>query len=93
MGIMMQQDVLSIDMEEGATQGLTATACLQRGLAQCESVDRASLIEAHMWFNIAYARGNRQALQYRQELSAEMTNAEIIEAQKKAREWLARNSN
>ena len=93
MGIMTKQDVLTVEMEDGATQGLTATACLQRGLAECESLERASMIEAHKWFNIAYARGNKQALQYRQELAADMSHAEIVEAQKKAREWLARNCN
>lgn len=80
-------------MPRPAAQGLSAAACLQRGLESSENLDRASLIEAHMWFNIAYARGNRQALQYRQEVAMEMSHAEIIQAQKKAREWLARNSN
>lgn len=88
-----QQDVMHTDHQDGATQGLSAMLCLQKGLEYFDSLERDCLVEAHMWFNIAYARGNKQALQYRQEVAAEMSHADIIEAQKKAREWLARNAN
>ena len=89
------KDVLKQEMVEaqGATQGLSSSNYMQMGLEQASNMDRESLIEAHKWFNIAYARGNKAALQYRQELAAEMSHSEISQAQKLAREWLSRNSN
>jgi hypothetical protein len=90
---MEQKTVIDTADTENATQGLSSSVCLQRGLEKADNVDRDSLIEAHKWFNIAYARGNKDALAYRQEMAAEMSHAEISKAQKLAREWLARNSN
>lgn len=52
---------------------------------------RIDLIEAHKWFNIAAARGDRIAAQHREELASEMTRAEIAQALKSAREWLSRH--
>ena len=50
-----------------------------------EPVDR---VEAHKWFNLAAARGNRTAIEHRRELAAEMNAQEIATAQRAAREWL-----
>ena len=47
------------------------------------------LIEAHKWFNLAALRGNSDAKRYRSELASEMSRAEIGQAQRRAREWLA----
>lgn len=49
-------------------------------------VDRVS---AHKWFNLAVARGYRDAAPYRQEVAAEMDRAEIAEALRQARAFLA----
>lgn len=46
------------------------------------------LITAHKWFNIAAAKGYPGAARYRQEVAAEMSSAEVAEAQRAAREWL-----
>lgn len=46
------------------------------------------LVAAHCWFNIAAARGDREAAQRRSELACEMSPAEIANAQRAAREWL-----
>ncbi len=46
------------------------------------------LVAAHKWFNIAAARGKREAALYRQEVAREMTAVAIAEAQRAAREWL-----
>jgi len=48
------------------------------------------LVAAHMWFNIAAMRGNRDAARRRAELAEEMTAAEIAKAQRLAREYLAK---
>ena len=42
---------------------------------------------AHMWFNLAASRGEKEALKERDSLVAKMTPAERAEAQKRAREW------
>ncbi len=46
-------------------------------------------ISAHMLFNLAAMRGSVEAKVYRRELSMEMAQAEVAEAQRAAREWLA----
>ncbi len=48
----------------------------------------ADLVSAHKWFNIAAVRGHAQAAQMRRELAAEMTDSEIGQAQRAARDWL-----
>ncbi len=50
-----------------------------------EAVD---LIQAHMWFNLAAARGSDSAKECRRELAMQLTGGEIAQAQKLAREWL-----
>ncbi len=40
-----------------------------------------------MWFNLAAAGGDPFAIQNRNLVAAEMTRAQIAEAQKLAREW------
>jgi TPR repeat protein len=47
------------------------------------------MIAAHKWFNLAAARGNREAARHRQEIAGEMSSAQIAEAQRQAREWLS----
>ncbi len=46
-------------------------------------------VSAHMLFNLAAMRGSVEAKVYRRELSMEMAQAEVAEAQRAAREWLA----
>jgi uncharacterized protein len=46
-------------------------------------------VSAHMLFNLAAMRGSLEARIYRKELSAEMDAADVAEAQRAAREWLA----
>lgn len=46
------------------------------------------LIQAHMWFNLAAARGSDAAKDCRRELADMMSKDEISQAQRAAREWL-----
>lgn len=46
------------------------------------------LVAAHCWFNIAAAKGDREAAARRSELAAEMSAMDISIAQRAAREWL-----
>jgi hypothetical protein len=46
------------------------------------------LVSAHKWFNLAAMRGNKDAIRLRREVAEQMSNAEIAEAQRAARNWL-----
>src|SRR5690242_6912238 len=48
----------------------------------------ADLVTAHKWFNIAAMKGHTDAARMRREIAAEMTDAEIGQAQRAARDWL-----
>ena len=47
------------------------------------------LVAAHKWFNIAAAKGVREAIRMRSEIAAEMSVADIAEAQRAARDFLS----
>lgn len=49
------------------------------------------LVQAHKWFNLAAMAGLRQAQEDRASVAADMTGAEIAEAQRQARTWLAQD--
>ena len=46
------------------------------------------LVSAHKWFNIAAMKGHAEAARMRREIAVEMTDAEIGQAQRAARDWL-----
>ena len=46
-------------------------------------------VSAHMLFNLAAMRGSLEAKVYRKEISQEMDPADVADAQRAAREWLA----
>ena len=48
----------------------------------------ADLVSAHKWFNLAAMKGHADAARMRREIAAEMTDAEIGQAQRAARDWL-----
>lgn len=48
----------------------------------------ADLVAAHKWFNLAAMKGHADAARMRREIAAEMTDAEIGQAQRAARDWL-----
>ena len=48
----------------------------------------ADLVSAHKWFNIAAMKGHAEAARMRREVAAEMSDAEIGQAQRAARDWL-----
>jgi len=64
----------------------------QLGLAVSTGIGgRMDLIEAHKWFNIAAARGDKIAALHREEVASEMTREEIAAALRAAREWMQRH--
>jgi TPR repeat protein len=48
----------------------------------------ADLVIAHKWFNLAAMKGNVEAIRLRREIAAEMTDTQIGQAQRAARDWL-----
>jgi TPR repeat protein len=48
----------------------------------------ADLVIAHKWFNLAAMKGSAEAIRLRREIAAEMTDAQIGQAQRAARDWL-----
>jgi TPR repeat protein len=44
-------------------------------------------VQAHMWYNLAAANGDKLAAEFRDGLAKQMALAQIAEAQKLAREW------
>ena len=49
-------------------------------------------VSAHMLFNLAAMRGSEEGKMYRRELSREMDQTEVAEAQRQAREWLTQSA-
>ena len=52
---------------------------------------QVDLVEAHKWFNIAAAKGDRSAAQHRDELAEEISRQELAAALRAAREWITRH--
>jgi TPR repeat protein len=48
----------------------------------------ADYVTAHKWFNIAAAQGNKDAMRLRREIAEEMSETEVANAQRAARDWL-----
>lgn len=86
---MARVEFASRDFVEHAAQGGQPDALFQLGLMYCSGREvELDLVLAHKWFNLAALRGNVEARRYRQELSREMTKADVAHAQRLAREWL-----
>lgn len=86
---MARMDVSSRETVEFAAQGGQPDALFELGLSCCTGRDGiVDLVQAHKWFNIAAMRGNDEAKRYRLEVARDMSKAEIVQAQKLAREWL-----
>lgn len=79
---------------DGAADGQNASGdvLLQLGMMYAAGRDvPVDLVAAHKWFNLAAVRGSTEAVRHRRELAADMSPAEIAEAQRQAREWLTRH--
>jgi len=86
---MARMDMATLDKAELAAQAATPDALFELGMMYCAGRDVApDLVTAHKWFNLAAQRGNKAALKYRLELAREMSQVQVADAQKAAREWL-----
>ena len=43
-------------------------------------------VEAYAWFNVAVANGNKEVVEYRDNIKKDMTSEQIAEGQKRSRE-------
>jgi hypothetical protein len=74
---------------EIGTGPITADTMFELGMMYASGREvPVDLITAHKWFNIAAMKGHGEAAQLRREVAAEMTDAEIGQAQRAARDWL-----
>ncbi len=82
-------ELSTVTGEELAAQSETPDALFELGMMYCTGREvEPDLVAAHKWFNLAALRGNTDALEYRKELAHEMSQFDVAEAQKRAREWL-----
>jgi len=85
----MFDEILGTGATELEGEPTDAEGCFARGLI-CASGREAAIdmVEAHKWFNIAASRGHAESAQMRREVAAQMSDAEIGQAQRAARDWL-----
>ena len=77
------------EMAARAVEPCDADDCFALGMSFSAGAGVAvDLVAAHKWFNIAAARGHREAAQLRREVAEQMSDAEIGCAQRAARDWL-----
>ena len=74
-----------LDFYAGGVGGADQLCFYDRGIA-CGLSD---LIEAHKWFNLAAMSGDDRAVAARAEIAMEMTAREVVEAQRRARAFIA----
>ncbi len=71
------------------TKDASAADFYRVALIYSEGLDVAvDLIAAHKFFNLAATRGHREAKLCRQEMADMMSQAEVLKAQRAAREWM-----
>ena len=87
---MARFEIPSIETAQFAGAGVNAELYLEMGIQYSSGRGGLlDLVEAHKWFNIAALRGNRDAVRMRGEIAAEMSTAQIAEAQRAARAFLS----
>jgi len=87
---MARFEMASAEMGSMAEMQPTADSLFDLGIVFATGrQDRADLVAAHKWFNLAALRGNPEAAYHRQQIAEELSAAEVAEAQRAAREWLS----
>ncbi|MEL6372733.1 MAG: hypothetical protein AAFR04_02050 [Pseudomonadota bacterium] len=91
---MARIEFATVAMMEQTAQAASPDALFQLGMVYASGRDvDVDLITAHKWFNLAALRGNEAARNYRTEIAAEMSKADIAKAQRMAREFLSKRPN
>ena len=77
------------NVELSGQEPMDVEGCFARGIDYSSGREvEIDMIEAHKWFNIAASRGHKDGAQMRREIAALMSDAEIGQAQRAARDWL-----
>jgi TPR repeat protein len=78
-----------LNVELSGQEPANIEGCFARGIDYSSGRDvEINMIEAHKWFNIAASRGHKDSAQMRREIAALMSDSEIGQAQRAARDWL-----
>ena|SRR5216110_1470127 len=86
---MARYDFTDIDTATLAPVNANGEAFYELGIAYASGrAVPVDLVAAHKWFNIASMKGNADATRMRREIATEMSDAEIGQAQRAARDWL-----
>ena len=83
MANMTTATVFSVDEPKDA--GDCFALGMNYSIGTCAGVD---LVQAHKWFNIAAMRGHQDGARLRREIAEQMSDGEIGNAQRAARDWL-----
>ena len=72
------------------TEPADAEGCFDLGMVFSAGAGvTVDMVAAHQWFNIAAMRGHQDAARLRREIAQQMSDAEIGQAQRAARAWIA----
>lgn len=86
------RDMSELIGQELCGEPCDAIGCFELGIMYSGGREvEVDLIQAHKWFNIAAARGHCDGAQMRREIAALMSDSEIGQAQRAARDWLRAN--
>jgi hypothetical protein len=78
-----------IELAVSAAEPTNAEECFDLGMIYSAGAGVAvDMVAAHQWFNIAALRGHRDAARLRREIAEQMSDPEIGQAQRAARDWL-----
>ncbi|MGN6375716.1 MAG: hypothetical protein ACTHMG_09185 [Sphingomonas sp.] len=91
MGNELKQAHRHIERRLREAAGGDAGACYDLGMIYSTGAggNAVNLIEAHKWFNLAAVAGSEAAQHCRAEIACDMSQRDIVVAQRAARDWLA----
>lgn len=86
---MAYADVMFEAPETLLSRNASADELYRLGLIYADGIDVAvDIVAAHKWFNLAASRGHETARFWREEMAEQLKPAEIVKAQRAARDWL-----
>jgi hypothetical protein len=89
---MVRLEMLEFSLAGSGKAHATVDTLFELGMMYASGRDvPVDLVTAHKWFNIAATKGHAEAIQLRREIAAEMSDAQIGQAQRAARDWLKAN--
>lgn len=78
-----------LNVELSGQEPADIEGCFARGIDYSSGREvEVDMVEAHKWFNIAASRGHKDGATMRREIAALMSDCEIGQAQRAARDWL-----